>query len=62
VSGTVPPALSDYSFTQSAPSYSNVAANQTAQYAATITTGTTVWVEDALPAGAPVGVARVGTG
>ncbi len=62
MSGTVTPALSDYSFTPSARSYSNVAANQMAQYAATINTGTTVWVEDALPAGAPVGVARVGTG
>jgi hypothetical protein len=45
--------LNGYTFTPPSRSYSNVAANQTAQnYAATAITGTTVWVEDAVPAGA----------
>jgi acyl dehydratase len=51
--GTVTPSLSGYTFTPTSRSYSNVAANQTAQdYAATINSTTTVWVEDAVPAGA----------
>ena len=50
--GTVTPSLSGYSFTPPSRSYSNVAANQTAQdYAAAVNTAT-VWVEDAVPAGA----------
>src|SRR6185295_14113367 len=52
-SGTVTPSLSGYTFTPPSRSYSNVAANQTAQnYTATASTGTTVWVEDAVPTGA----------
>jgi hypothetical protein len=53
-SGSVTPSLSGYTFTPASRSYSSVAANQTAQnYAAAISTGTTtVWVEDAVPAGA----------
>jgi hypothetical protein len=53
-SGTVTPSLSGYTFTPPSRSYSSVAANQTAQnYTAATSTGTTtVWVEDAAPAGA----------
>ncbi len=52
-SGTVTPSLSGFTFTPPSRSYSNVAANQTAQnYAAAAGTGTTVWVDDAVPAGA----------
>ena len=50
--GTVTPALAGYSFTPAFRSYSNVGADQAAQdYAAAVDTAT-VWVEDALPAGA----------
>jgi hypothetical protein len=50
-SGTVTPSLSGYSFTPPSRSYSNVAANQTAQnYTATL--NATIWVEDAVPLGA----------
>jgi hypothetical protein len=52
--GTVTPSLSGYTFTPPSRSYSSVAANQTAQnYTATLSTAT-VWVEDAVPAGATV--------
>ena len=52
-SGTVTPSLSGYTFTPSSRSYSSVAANQTAQnYSAAIDSATTVWVDDAVPAGA----------
>jgi hypothetical protein len=45
--------LGGYTFTPPSRSYSNVAANQTAQnYTAAASTGTTVWVEDAVPLGA----------
>jgi len=51
-SGTVTPTLSGYIFTPASRSYSNVTANQSAQdYAAVVSTDT-VWVEDAVPAGA----------
>ena len=54
-SGTVTPSLSGYTFTPTSLSYSNVTANQTAQnYVAAVATGT-VWVEDAVPAGAASG-------
>jgi hypothetical protein len=51
--GTVTPSLSGYTFTPPSRTYSSgVTANQTAQdYAAAINTAT-VWVEDAVPAGA----------
>ncbi len=53
-SGTVTPSLSGYTFTPTSLSYSNVTTNQTAQnYAAAVVTGT-VWVEDAVPAGASI--------
>ena len=53
--GTVTPSLSGYTFTPVWRSYSSVAANQTAQnYAAATNTSTTVWVEDAVPAGATI--------
>ena len=53
-SGTVTPSLSGYTFTPTSLSYSNVTANQTAQnYAAAVVTGT-VWVDDAVPAGASI--------
>jgi len=53
-SGTVTPGLSGYTFTPASRSYSSVAANQGAQnYAAALAAGVdTVWVEDAVPAGA----------
>jgi hypothetical protein len=52
-SGTVTPSLSGYTFTPASRSYSSVAASQTAQnYAAATSTGTIVWVEDAVPLGA----------
>jgi hypothetical protein len=54
--GTVTPSLSGYSFTPASRSYSNVGANQTAQdyTAAAVGNTDTVWVEDAVPAGATV--------
>jgi hypothetical protein len=53
-SGTVTPSLGGYTFTPLSRSYSSVAANQPAQdYAATLNPDT-VWVEDAVPAGARI--------
>ena len=55
--GTVTPALSGYTFTPVSRSYSTVAADQTAQdYVASSSTAT-VWVNDAVPAGAHAGEA-----
>ena len=52
-SGTVTPSSSGYTFTPPSRSYSNVAGNQTTQdYAATPVGSDTVWVDDAVPAGA----------
>ena len=51
-SGTVTPALSGYTFAPTSRTYANVAADQPGQdYVASSVTGTTVWVEDAVPAG-----------
>ncbi len=54
-SGSVTPTLSGYAFAPASRSYSNVAADQTLQtFAATVASGgaETVWVDDAVPAGA----------
>jgi hypothetical protein len=52
-SGTVTPSLAGYTFTPASRSYSSVAASQTAQgYSAAIKSGSTVWVNDAVPPGA----------
>jgi hypothetical protein len=55
-SGTIIPSLSGYSFTPASRAYSAVNANQNGQnYAAATAVATTVWVEDAVPAGATTG-------
>jgi len=53
--GTVTPALSGYIFTPTSRSYSNVAANQTAQSYSASAKARTVWVDDAVPAGSKLG-------
>jgi hypothetical protein len=52
--GTVTPSSSGYTFTPTSRSYSNVAANQTAQNYTATSIAVTVWVDDAVPAGATV--------
>ena len=54
-SGTVTPSLSGYTFTPTSLSYSNVTGNQTAQNYTAAALTATVWVEDAVPAGAALG-------
>ena len=51
-SGTVTPSLSGHTFVPSSRGFSNVAVNQSAQNYAGTLSADTVWVEDALPAGA----------
>ena len=50
--GTVTPVLAGYTFTPGSRSYSNVVANAPAQDYAAVAAPDTVWVEDAVPAGA----------
>jgi hypothetical protein len=51
--GSVTPSLTGYTFAPVSRSYGNVTANATGQdYVASVQSGETVWVEDAVPAGA----------